>query len=159
MSSGNPTRRVFLRASGVTLGLPLLPSVFPAVSRAADKNMPTRRMLAICAPLGIHTPFLFPKKTGKGYEVTPYLEPLQAIRAKFTVMSGLMHPMVDGGHNAERSFLTGAAHPSQPSFRNTISVDQFAAERIGQRTTNKVLNIRKPNAAYRATADARQLPT
>ena len=91
-------------------------------------------MLAICAPLGIHTPLLFPERAGKDYEATPYLEPLQEVREKFTVMSGLMHPMVDGGHDAEKSFLTGAAHPGQPSFRNTISVDQFAAERLGYRT-------------------------
>ncbi len=91
-------------------------------------------MVAICAPLGIHTPFLFPTTAGRDYEMTPYLEPLQEVREHFTVISGLMHPMVDGGHAAEKSFLTAAPHPGQPSFRNTISVDQFAAERIGHLT-------------------------
>ena len=91
-------------------------------------------MLAINAPLGIHTPFLFPDEAGRDYKPTPYLEPLQPLREKFTVMSGLRHPDVDGGHSAEESFLTGAAHPGQPSFRNSISVDQFAAERIGHLT-------------------------
>lgn len=91
-------------------------------------------MVAICAPLGIHTPLLFPQKSGRDYDVTPYLEPLQGVRDRFTVISGLRHPMVDGGHDAEKSFLTGAAHPGEPSFRNTISVDQFAAERIGHLT-------------------------
>jgi hypothetical protein len=41
---------------------------------------------------------------------------------------------VDGGHHAERSFLTAAPHPGGASFKNTISVDQFAAERIGLET-------------------------
>jgi len=129
-------RRTFLRGTGVALGLPWLEGMMPRPLRAASDpgTGDVRRFLAICAPLGIHTPFLFPQKAGADYEVTPYLEPLQPVRKKFTVMSGLRHPDVDGGHSAEMSFLTGAAHPGQPSFRNTISVDQFAAERIGHLT-------------------------
>lgn len=130
----NIARRTFLRASGVALGLPLLEGMFPAIGQADEPAREARRMLAICAPLGIHTPYLFPKSAGKDYEVTPYLEPLQGVREKYSVISGLQHPMVDGGHSAEASFLTAAPHPSQPSFRNTISVDQFAAERIGHLT-------------------------
>lgn len=137
-------RRTFLKASGVALALPWLHGMAPSAraqqrpsaagAAAADAPGEARRMLAICAPLGIHTPFLFPTKAGRDYEVTPYLEPLQEVREQFTVISGLMHPMVDGGHDAERSFLTAAPHPGQPSFRNTISADQFAAERIGHLT-------------------------
>jgi len=129
-------RRTFLRGTGAALGLPLLESMLPRSLRAAAaaKNPNIRRMLAINAPLGIHTPYLFPKESGRDYKPTPYLEPLQPLREKFTIMSGLMHPDVDGGHSAEESYLTGAAHPGQPSFRNTISVDQFAAERIGHLT-------------------------
>lgn len=127
-------RRTFLRSSGVALGLPLLAGMRCHEAQAAQSPADVRRMVAICAPLGIHTPLLFPSAAGRDYEVTPYLEPLQAVRDKVSVVSGLMHPMVDGGHAAENSFLTGAAHPGQPSFRNTISVDQFAAERIGHKT-------------------------
>ena len=133
-------RRTFLRGAGVAMGLPLLDSMLlsgRSPLRAADGSPgpgDVRRMLAICSPLGIHTPFLFPEKSGTDYEVTPYLEPLQPVRQKFSVLSGLRHPDVDGGHSAEMSYLTGAAHPGQPSFRNTISVDQYAAERIGHQT-------------------------
>ena len=126
-------RRTFLRNTGVALGLPLLNALAPRRAAGAE-GADIRRLLAICAPLGIHTPNLFPATAGRDYEVTPYLEPLQPVRANFTVMSGLMHPGVDGGHSAEMSFLTGASHPGQPSFRNSISLDQFAAERIGHLT-------------------------
>ena len=44
---------------------------------AAEKPDDVRRFLAICSPLGIHTPFLFPEKSGADYETTKYLEPLQ----------------------------------------------------------------------------------
>ena len=128
------SRRTFLRASGVAVALPALDAMRPRTLAASDAAPEPRRMIAICAPLGIHTPHLFPQKSGRDYDVTPYLEPLQDVRDRFTVISGLRHPMVDGGHDAEKSFLTGAAHPGEPSFRNTISVDQFAAERIGHLT-------------------------
>jgi hypothetical protein len=129
-------RRTFLRGAGVALGLPLLQGMLPGSLRAAaaEKAPDVRRMLAINAPLGIHTPLLFPEQAGRSYQATPYLEPLQGLREKFSIISGLRHPDVDGGHSAEESFLTGAAHPGQPSFRNSISVDQFAAERIGHLT-------------------------
>tara|TARA_R110002096_G_scaffold16106_23_gene55152 strand:- start:31137 stop:32282 length:1146 start_codon:yes stop_codon:yes gene_type:complete len=115
-------------------------------------------MLAICAPLGIHTPHLFPQTAGKDYEVTPYLKPLQSVRDKFTVMSGLRHPMVDGGHAAEKSFLTGAAHPGQPSFRNTISLDQYAAERIGHETRFPFLALSASNNGISYTRSGVLIP-
>jgi hypothetical protein len=142
-------RRTFLKAAGVAMSLPLLESMLPATARAAT-TPDIRRMVSICAPLGIHTPLLVPQKAGKEYEVTPYLEPLQPLRHKFSVLSGLSHPDVDGGHAAEQSFLTGAAHPGQPSFRNTISVDQYAAERIGHltRVNSLVLSANGAGLSY-----------
>lgn len=116
-------------------------------------------MVAVCAPLGIHTPFLFPQTAGRDYEVTKYLEPLQEARDKVSVISGLMHPMVDGGHNAEKSFLTGAAHPGQPSFRNSISVDQFAAERIGHETRFPFLSLSAGNGGISYTRSGVQIPS
>lgn len=130
-------RRTFLRASGIAMGLPLLSSMGASRLFAEEQTAEStdvRRMLAVCAPLGIHTPNLFPTEAGRDYELTPYLEPMRDLKEKFTVISGIMHPNVDGGHAAEKSFLTGAAHPGQPSFQNTISVDQLAAEQIGYKT-------------------------
>jgi hypothetical protein len=154
-------RRRFLRGAGVAMGLPLLEAMSPkfaSLARGATETPDVRRMLAICAPLGIHTPFLFPQTAGADYEVTPYLEPLQALRSKFTVMSGLMHPDVDGGHSAEQSFLTGAAHPGQPSFRNTISVDQYAAERIGHLTRVPSLALSANNSGISYTRSGVRIP-
>ena len=41
---------------------------------------------------------------------------------------------MDGGHPADNCFLTAAPHPGSGGFRNTISLDQFIAERIGHLT-------------------------
>lgn len=137
-------RRRFLRASGVALGLPLLQGLLPrgmAAALPAGGAGGVRRLVAIGAPLGFHTPLLFPETKGFDYRPTPYLEPLQAHRDKFSVISGLMHPDVDGGHAAEASFLTAAAHPGAPSFRNTISIDQYAAETMGHLTRFPTLSL------------------
>jgi len=157
MKTNGLNRRTFLRATGVALGLPLLESMLPVKARAAE-TPDIRRMVAICAPLGIHTPFLIPEKAGKDYVATPYLEPLQPLRNKFTVMSGLMHPDVDGGHSAEMSYLTGAPHPGQPSFRNTISVDQYAAERIGHLTRVNSLALSANGAGLSYTRSGVRIP-
>lgn len=87
-SSPTVTRRHFLRAVGVTLALPVLESFQHRSYAAGTTNVP-RRMVAICAPLGIHAPFLFPEKAGRDYALTPYLETLKDFRDDFTVISGL----------------------------------------------------------------------
>lgn len=152
------SRRTFLRASGVAVALPALNAMRPPTLAAAEAGEEPRRMIAICAPLGIHTPLLFPQKSGPAYETTPYLEPLQGVRDRFTVISGLRHPMVDGGHDAEKSFLTGAAHPGEPSFRNTISVDQFAAERIGHLTRFPSLALSAESRSISVSRSGEMIP-
>ncbi|MCX7418631.1 MAG: DUF1552 domain-containing protein [Planctomycetia bacterium] len=136
------TRRTFFRATGVTLALPMLDALLPRV-RAGEKAPPTpRRMINICTPLGVHPPFFFPEKPGKDYELTPYLEPLKEFRNDFTVISGLAHPDVGSSHDSIFSFLTGAPHPEvRAGFRNSISVDQFAAEKIGGLTRVPSLSL------------------
>lgn len=151
-------RRTFLRGTGVTMSLPFLHAMQRGNAAEAPERGDIRRMIAINSPLGIHTPYLFPEVTGRDYEVTPYLKPLQPLREKFTIISGLMHPDVDGGHSAEMSYLTGAAHPSQPSFRNTISVDQFAAERIGHRTRFGSLTLSANNNGLSFTRSGVRIP-
>src|SRR6185503_19997930 len=75
-----------------------------------------------------------PAQAGRDYQGTKYLQLLHDFREQFTVISGTSHPNVDGGHHAERAFLTAAPHPGSPSFKNSISVDQVAAEKIGLET-------------------------
>lgn len=128
--SNHICRRSLLRGAGVTMTLPWLEAMQPRSSRAADVAEPPRRMICINTTLGLHTPYLFPKATGRDYELTPYLEPIQNFRDQFTVFSGLSHPEVDGGHPAELCYLTSAPHPRADNFRNTISLDQFAIEQL-----------------------------
>jgi hypothetical protein len=125
------SRRTFLRAAGVSLALPWLESIAPAAPKA---GIP-RRMVCICTPLGLHPPHFFPRAAGKEYESTPYLDVLKDYRSDYTIVSGLAHPDVGASHDSIFSFLTAAPHPEQRAgFKNSISLDQFAAERIGGET-------------------------
>ncbi|MDG1365193.1 MAG: DUF1552 domain-containing protein [Akkermansiaceae bacterium] len=130
-------RRTFLRAAGITLGLPVLES-FGAT--APDKISP-RRMIAINQDLGFIPKLFFPKGEGRNYEPSNYLEKIAAHRDQFTVFSGLSHPGVDGGHRADKSFLTAAPHPGRASFRNTISLDQLIANEVGHETRFRSLSL------------------
>ncbi|HXX92384.1 MAG TPA: DUF1552 domain-containing protein [Planctomycetota bacterium] len=138
----NPDRRRFLRAAGVSIALPCLDAFRPRLARGATSGA-RPRMVFICAPLGVHAPNFFPAKNGREYDPTPYLEPLQAVRGEFTVISGLAHPDVAAGHDSGYSFLTGARHQGfmRSGFRNTISVDQLAAERRGGETRVPSLSL------------------
>jgi hypothetical protein len=135
------SRRCFLRAAGATLALPLLESFQPR-GWTAEGAKPVRRMVCICTPLGLHTPFLFPEQTGKDYPLTPYLEPLKEFKNDFSVISGLAHPDVGSSHDSIYSFLTAAPHPEiRGGFRNSISLDQYAAEHIGGQTRVSSLSL------------------
>ena len=130
-----PSRRGFLRGAGVALALPWLESLaLPRAARAAARGGPPRRLLAIQTTMGLLPQYFFPRGAGRDYEPSPYLARLAAFRDRLTVFSGLSHPDVDGGHAADVCFLTGAAHPAGGSFRNSVSLDQVAAEAVGAAT-------------------------
>ncbi len=136
-------RRSFLRSSGVALGLPFLDAMKPSV-RASDAIAAAaspQRMVILMNSLSLLPQHYFPKAAGYDYESTPYLDLLSAHREKMTVISGTSLPEVDSGHGALPCFLTGAAHPGRPGFRNTISLDILAAESIGHHTRFPFLPI------------------
>ena len=141
---GPLSRRTFLRGAGVAMSLPWLDAMRPAFSAESAAATP-RRMVAIETNMGILPQFFFPEQTGRDYTLSPYLERLAAHRDKFTVFSGVSHPGVTGAHAAERCFLTGAPHPERGGFRNWVSLDQFAAEQLGNRTRYPSLVLANSN--------------
>jgi hypothetical protein len=134
------SRRRFLRGAGIALSLPFLESMLPTFVRAASTSSPLaptakpRRMLAVCNNLGLLPDLFFPKGGVPDNTASPYLGLLREHRGDFSVFSGVSHPNVDGGHPADICFLTAAPHPGSSSFRNTVSLDQYMAERIGTLT-------------------------
>lgn len=131
-------RRTFIRTTGVSLALPWLNAFADdkTTKEASSDRHPPRRMICICAPLGLHPDNFFPKQAGKDFELSAYLDILKDYRSDFTVISGLAHAGMGSSfaHQASASFLTGAPGAGRPGFRNTISLDQFAADHIGTQT-------------------------
>ena len=127
-------RRTFLRASGVAMALPVLESMHPALARAAAAS--PKRMVNICSTLGLYSDSWFPKTTGAGWEATQYLSLIEQHRDNFTLFSGLSHEEQSGRqpHNSEITWLTAARRPGLDGFRNSISIDQVAANQFGYST-------------------------
>ena len=165
MGHGGPfSRRTLLRSAGALLPLPWLESMASEPGSRASGDVPPKRMIAICTDLGLMKEYFFPTRTGPGYDLSPYLRLLKEYRDDFTVFSGLSHPEVDTGHNTDVAFLTGAPRPARSGFRNTISLDQFAAQQIGHLTRFPFLSLRVgpgdgslsyTSAGVRIPADAR----
>jgi hypothetical protein len=146
----------------VSLALPWLEALPGAAARAATDPASPMRAIFISNNLGVLPKPFFPTTAGRDYVLSPYLERLAPLRADFTVVSGLSHPNVRGGHSTENCFLTAARNPTASGFRNTISLDQFAAEQIGHLTRfptlNLGVNIDKGNRSLAWTRDGCLVP-
>lgn len=154
------SRRTILKAAGASLTLPMLDAMVPAFAKESTQPIP-RRIIAVNVDLGFMPEEFFPKKTGRDFELSPYLGLLKDFRNDLTVFNGVSHPEVDGGHQADVSFLTGAPHPRSAGFKNTISLDQYAAQHIGHLTRFPTLNLRVgPGAGSMSyTGDGVRIPS
>jgi hypothetical protein len=126
-------RRTLLRGTGVSLSLPWLTAMQSAFAGVEEPEAP-RRFVAMTLGLGLVADNLNPTQAGFGYESSSYLEPLDDLRNRMTVISGSSHPGVTGGHRAEASLLTANPVGSSGKARNSISLDQYMAKHLGDFT-------------------------
>ena len=150
------SRRSLLRGTGAAaIGLPLLDAM-----AFAGTAPPPKRFVAMCAGLGFHTPYLFPEKPGRGYPLTPLLEKLKDNREKITPLSGFCHPDQQGnnGHASELTWLTSAKRPGLAGFKNTISVDQLIAAKIGIETRFPYLAVSTSGRSLSWTSNGVEIP-
>ena len=136
------SRRTLLRGVGVSLGLPLLDSMVPAQTPLAKTAATSKsRLSCIYVPHGATMDKWTPAADGKGFEFTETLSPLEKFRDRVSIVSNLAHPAAggvgsDAGADHARSaavFLSGV-HPEQGSIHVGTTIDQIAAQRIGQDT-------------------------
>ena len=159
-------RRRFLRGTGaVAIALPLLDAMGPSLGQrtliaATRRTESPKRFVAACATLGFHTPFLFPENEGRDFELTPYLAKLKENLDQVTVISGLSHPDQQGnnGHASELTWLTSAQRPGLAGFRNTISIDQLIAGKIGIQTRFPSLVLSTSGRSMSWTSSGVEIP-
>ena len=130
--SGAISRRTLLRGIGVSLALPLLDAMVP-MARAQQVAVP-RRMFGICNNLGVLPGEFFPADAGPGYTPSPYLKILEAYRKRFHRFIRCLASQRRWRPPVRYQLPHRAPHPASSSFRNTISLDQYIAERIGIQT-------------------------
>lgn len=129
-------RRTLLKAAGVSLALPMLDAMQPALAQSALPE-PPKRFVGIMTNMGILPQYFFPEEEGPNYTPSPYLDILKDHRKNLTVFSGVSLPGVDGGHAAEKSFLTVCWGPvvvrSRTVFRSIRSWPRRLAARLAFR--------------------------
>lgn len=133
-------RRTLLRGLGVSIALPWLDAMRPALAAAAAADKPPVRMIFGYVPNGIIMRDWTPKTAGKQFEIPRIMKPLAPFRDDLLVLTGLAHRTGDGpaGDHARAggTYLTGVA-PKRTTSADVevgVSVDQVAAQSIGSRT-------------------------
>ena len=145
MSNPNQVcRRTFLKGLGAAVSLPMLESMNPvrALAGAASAKPPVR-MAFMFVPNGVHMEEWKPAATGAHHDLPRILKPLTPVKHDLCVLSGLTQDKGrangDGAGDHARSagvFLTGVQplKSEGSEIRAGVSVDQFAAQKIGHKT-------------------------
>jgi len=150
-------RRHALKALGSFISLPMLECMVPL--RASEKAIASapKRSAFIYLANGVHSLNYQILDSGRDYQFSRSLKPLEKHREVITPISGLHHPGSLGHHhNCISVFLTGGK--LGPSDRNTISVDQKMAEITAQQTRVASMEIALTQNSLAWTADGVQLP-
>lgn len=145
------SRRTLLRGIGTAVALPLLDSMVPAI--AATKNTaanPVIRLGAVYVGMGANMAQWTPKTEGP-LELSPILMALKPYRDQMLVVTdldseGAMARPDDGGGVHSRiqpTWLTGVHvnHTDGAGFRAGISMDQIAAQHVGNETQLSSLEL------------------
>jgi hypothetical protein len=142
-------RRTFLKGAGVTMALPLLDAMIPALGAATAAN-PLSRLAFFYVPNGMILPNFHPKAVGSNFEFTPVLKPLEPFRENVTVLSGLsnlgvLSPNEGGGVHtrAHAGWLNGvlAKRTEGSDITTGKTIDQYAADRLGKDTPLRSLEL------------------
>ncbi|HEY7338806.1 MAG TPA: DUF1552 domain-containing protein [Bryobacteraceae bacterium] len=123
------SRRTLLRGVGAAVALPLLDSMSPGATAAA--NVP-KRLGIVFVPLGERPGYWTPQQTGANFELSPILKPLEPFRSSLTVVSELCDPL-DGHAVTVAAWLSGSIpkRTIAEDVRAGTTVDQMVARQIG----------------------------
>jgi hypothetical protein len=135
------SRRKFLGGAAVMVGLPYLDSL-ESTARAAVNCAARQRLIVGFLPCGIHMPDFTPPTIGKDWTMPYILAPLEAVRKKIVVLTGIdYHKTAEpatppGGHGSGTgAFLTlrpvynNANDPNRTSLDQKIATETAACSR------------------------------
>jgi Protein of unknown function (DUF1552) len=147
-------RRVMLRGAGVAMALPWLESI-PVWGGEASSTAP-RRFAALFMGNGISPDHFWAKGSGEGMELGKSLQPLEPLKAKLNVVSGLFNKQATGVgiHPGQTgNILSGAPLQKGAVLRGGVSMDQVLAGRLGEDAPQPslVLGCEQPITGYHET--------
>lgn len=142
------SRRTLLKGTGAAIALPLLDAMIPAHTAMANTAAaPAPRMGFVYFPHGAVMDEWVPRQTGKNFEYSPILEPLEPLNDYVTVVSGLRNK---GGESSsphgiiEETWLS-CVNPSnrdrRPGGLAGVTVDQLAARQLSKNTALTSLEL------------------
>jgi len=136
------------------MALPMLESMVPGLSPIAKAAQSAdglpKRMAFVYVPNGINMADWTPSDVGSEFELPAILTPLEPVQSDLLVLTGLAQdkarPNGDGAGDharASATFLTGcqARKTQGADIRVGVSVDQYAAARIGKSTRFSSLEL------------------
>jgi hypothetical protein len=141
------SRRTLLRGLGVSLSLPLLDSMVPAlVAQRLTAAKPSSRLGFVYIPHGAIMDQWTPATEGAGFEFPRILKPLEPFHDRLNVVSGLGHRAADttAVHSLSPTTWLSGVRPKptqgQDAFAG-VTADQIAAQHIGQDTVLPSLEL------------------
>ena len=133
------SRRTMLRGGGVSVALPFLGAMVPAATALAKTSAVGKPRLGfVYFPHGAVMDLWTPKGVGSDFEMSPILAPLAKHRAQMTVISNLGNKNADSPavHAITSGTWLSCVRPREShNPYGGVTVDQFAAQSIGQETT------------------------
>jgi hypothetical protein len=141
-------RRTFLRGAGVTLALPLLDAMVPALTALTKTAAsPVPRLGCVYIPNGVamgrQINHWKPTTEGAAFEFSPCLQPFERFREQMVVVSGLSAAQAEsmgdgnGDHTRGTAAWLNASHPRRTEGADLLAgttIDQVAAREIGKDT-------------------------
>jgi hypothetical protein len=136
-------RRTFLRGAGVTLALPLLESMVPALTPLRlSAAAPARRFVGIWHPHGAAPGYWSPVQEGQDFEFSFITKPLAPFRERVVLITGLDMPEAmatddePGGDHARGAVLLSGVRPRRNAVSPSlgVTIDQTIAKKHGQDT-------------------------
>jgi len=158
-------RRALLKGAGAAIALPLLDAMIPArTALAATAAAVKPRVGFVYVPHGAVEKFWVPKTTGKAFELSPILKPMEGLRDYVTVITNIRNKSGERQNPphgiTEQTWLT-VQDPQLNTWgpQAGISVDQLIAKAIGTDTPLTSLELcAEPGGATSYTGLNRSLP-
>lgn len=141
------SRRTVLKSMGVAVALPTLDIMRPAPARAGvagAAGAAPRRMAYFYFPNGIAGDIWKPEKTGPNgtlLKLNEWMSPLEPFKEDLIIPTNLHTPLGNGHGPGTATWLTGGDYDDEHINANSVSVDQVAAEHIGDQTLLSSLEI------------------